>query len=441
MNTMPTKLLLCAAVASLGISPAAGADLVDRVVALVDESPILLSEVEAQLQVALQGLGIDPGDSARVRQLRDEILERQIDQRVLAEEARREGLVVDEAEVVRAVDQAIARNLEDMGSREFFEHQLEQEGISEEELRLRYADQARTEMLVSRLVQREIGGEIAVTSEEVREYYDAHRSELPQRQAAIHLQHVLIRVRPDSILVDKARSLASDVAGQITSGELSFADAARRYSDDPNGREGGDLFRIERGDLADRLGQAFEDALFELEPGVISAPLESPLGFHLMLVHERDPDGGWVRPSHILFGLPLVQADQARAELRARDLLDELQRGATFEQLAERHSDDPQSAERGGDLGWIPREALDPVILGATDSLEIGAASAPVAAEGAFHIFRVLGRESGREYAFDEIEEELADWVRNQKMEERYRAFVDEVKGRHYIERRAWSEN
>jgi peptidyl-prolyl cis-trans isomerase SurA len=415
-------------------------EVVERVVAVVDDQPIMLSELEAQLAIALQSVGIPPSDSARVQQLRTELLEQQIEQRVIYLEAQQEGLPVDPQEVDKLVDDTIARNREESGSEEAFQIQLRREGLTEEDLRARYREQAQMELTVSRLIQRQVRGQDDVTPEEVRAYYDQHRAELPPRESGIHLQRIVFQVKPDSALYERAREQALDVAGQIARGSITFADAASRWSDDPNGRSGGDLRQVARGDFTERLGPAFEDSLFALEPGVLSRPLRSPLGYHLVMVHEKDPAGAWVHPSHILFGVPIVQADRARAEQLAGEVYQRLQAGASFTDMARQYSDDPMSREKGGDLGWLPLSALGENIRGPIDALGVGETSRPISTASEIQIFRSLGRESEREFEFDEVKDELTELVRNTKMEGRYRTWVDGLKAKHYIERRAWGE-
>jgi peptidyl-prolyl cis-trans isomerase SurA len=427
-------------IATAGPAAAAAPEVVERVVAVVDDQPILLSELEAQLALAMQSLDVQPGDSARVQQLREELLEQQIDQRVIYLEAQQQGLPVDDQEIDQLVNDAIARNRDESGSEEAFQSQLRREGLTEEDLRARYREQARVELTVSRLIQREIRGQTDVTPEEVRAYYDQHRSELPQRESGIHLQRIVFQVKPDPALYDRAREQAVEVAGQIARGSVTFTDAARRWSDDPNGRTGGDLQRVARGDFADRLGAAFEDSLFALPTGVVSRPLLSPLGYHLVFVHEKDPAGAWVHASHILFGVPIVQADRARAETLADEIYQRLQAGGSFADLARQYSDDPMSRDKGGDLGWLPLSALGETIRAPIAALGVGETSRPISTSSEVQIFRVLGRESEREFEFDEIKDELTDLVRNTKMEGRYRAWVDGLKQKHYIERRAWDQ-
>ncbi len=441
LGTVGLGLALAAGFAGICGAQPGSPQVVERVVAVVDEEPILLTELQAQYVMAAQAFGVDLSDSVAARQLRDEILEQQIDQRVLYLEAQAQGVIVDETEIDQLVDEAIARNRSEAGSEEAFQMQLQREGLTEEDLRQRYREQARRELIVSRFVQREIRSDITVTPAEVRAYFEQHRSELPQREAGLHLQRIVIQVKPDPALYEKARDLAAQVRDRIASGAIDFADAARRYSDDPNGRTGGDLRRVSRGDFADRLGPAFEDSLFALEAGDLSRPLRSPLGYHLVLVEEKALDGSWIHPRHILFGVPVVQADRARAELLADQLYDRLKAGESFEALAREHSDDPVSREEGGDLGWVPVSALGETIRGPIDSLQVGEISRPVTTESEVQIFRVLGRESARDFAFKEIEEELTEIVRTRKLEERYQSWVEELKEKHYIERRSWDAN
>ncbi len=131
--------------------------LLERVIAVVDDEPILFSEVEAGLLMTVQSLGIDPGDSVRVQELRERILEQQIEQKVVYLEAVEEGVTVRSDEIATAVEDAIARNREQIGSEEMFQIQLQLEGITEEELRERYAEQARVEITVARVAQLTLG--------------------------------------------------------------------------------------------------------------------------------------------------------------------------------------------------------------------------------------------------------------------------------------------
>jgi len=429
------------AVVSLAVGSAsaqtagAAAQTIDRVVATVDNQPILLNELEGRVAVALDQAQISPQDTAAVREVRRQMLEDLIDQRVLEREAEAKSIKVTNEEVNTAVEEAIRRNREMLGSEEAFRSQLEREGITEEELRQRYREEARRDMLGSRMVQTEFHGQTTVSAEEVRKYFDEHRTELPQREPAIHLQRIAIRVQPDSVVMERARTLALDVRRRIVGQEMTFPDAARRWSADASGPQGGDLGRIQRGALASRLGVAFEDSVFALAPGAISQPLATPAGYQLVWLQEKGPADEWVRISVILCDAPMMRADQVRAQEKADQIAARLRAGEAFDELARRHSEAPE-ASQGGELGEIPLVALQDSVRAVVERLEVGEASPPIPVEGAFVIFRVLGREAGRPYAYAEVETELTEWLKQRQLEEQYRQWLDGIKAHHYIERR-----
>jgi parvulin-like peptidyl-prolyl isomerase len=430
-------LVLLAAATGIAAGQTAGTatPMSERLVATVDNQPILLSELEGRAVLALNQMQVSPTDTTAVREVRRQVLEDLIDQRVLEREAEAKSIQVSDDEITTAVNEAIQRNQEMLGSEEAFRRQLAQEGITEEELRQRYHEEARREMLGSRLVQAEFHGEATVTPEEVRAYFDEHRTELPEREPSIHLQRLAIRVQPDSVVMERARALALDARQRVLSQEMTFADAARRWSADETGPKGGDLGRVQRGALASRLGTAFEDSVFALPAGGISSPLRSPVGYQLVWMQEKDPAGAWAQLSLILFDAPMMRADQVRAQDRAEQLLARVRAGEGFDELARRYSEAPEAAQ-SGELGEVPLAALQDSVRVIVEKLGVGDVSPVIPVEGAFVIFRVLGREAGRAYSYAEVENELSEWLRQRRIEEQYRQWVDGIKARHYIERR-----
>lgn len=424
--------------AVLGATPAVAQDLVEQVVAIVDSQPIMLSDLQAQLQMALVSMQVDPGDTARVAMVMDQLLEQQIEQKVLYQEAKNRGYEAAEDEIMTAVDTAIERNIAELGSHALFDIQLKKEGLTEADLRYRYSEQARLEMLSSRLIQAEVRGQVEVTAEDVRRFYDENRDQLPPRPPSYHLQHIMIVIRPDSTVETGALAQAREVAGKLATGELTFTEAAARYSDHATGRNGGLLGRVERGDFRDSMGEDFEEAMFELTPGTVSEPLRSPLGFHLVTVSERDSAGFWVKPAHILFGVPRNDADVARTNSALLALKTRVAAGESFSGLAKAYSQDPETSETGGELGWLPENMMAKEILDAVSSLADGQVSDPVRGGDAMHIFHLLGRQAAGVYDYEEIQEELRGYTETYKLETRYREWLDGLKEQHYIERRDW---
>ncbi len=431
------RALLLAGVCLAGFAAGARGEVVDRVIATVDDEAILLSEVEARLQAELASLQVAEGDTATVRQVREQVREGLIEQRLLAKEAQTRAIQAPEEEVTKSVDDAIAGNKEQLGSDAAFRQQLDREGLTEDELRARFATEARREILAARLVQSELRDKVTIAPGEVRKYYDEHLAELPQREPYFKLQRIVCMVQPDSSALARTRQLAQNVAAQIRAGQINFADAARRYSDDPNGKTGGDLMQVKRGDLAGRLGDAFETSAFALKPNEVSEPLLSMYGYHLLWVSERDPQGDWIHLSHILFGVPTLKADSERARAQAEALLARLRAGESFDELARGNSQAPEAAQ-GGSLGSVPLGAMDSTLQTAVQALAPGQISDVIEMQGAFLILRLQEREEARPYQFEEIEKDLTEWVRSRKMESLYTEWVAGLKLQHHIERRPW---
>jgi peptidyl-prolyl cis-trans isomerase SurA len=431
------RALLLAGACLAGLVAGARGEVVDRVIATVDDEAILLSEVESRVLAELASLQVAESDTAAVREVREQVREGLIEQRLLAKEAQTRAIEAPEEEITQAVEDAIARNKEQLGSEAAFREQLDREGLTEDDLRARFAIEARREILAARLVQSELHDKVTIAPGEVKQYYDEHLAELPQRETLYKLQRIVWMVQPDSLTLARTRQLAENVAGQIRAGLISFADAARRYSDDPNGKSGGDLLQIKRGDLAGRLGDAFEEQAFALAPNTVSAPLLTPFGYHLLWVSERDPQGAWIHLSHILFGVPTLKADAERARAQAEAVLVRLQAGESFDELARRNSQAPEATE-GGTLGWVPLGAMDPALQAAVQALSPGEFSGVVELQGAFLILRLEEREEARPYRYEEIEQDLDQWVRSRKMEALYTEWVAGLKPLHHIERRPW---
>jgi peptidyl-prolyl cis-trans isomerase D len=163
---------------------------------------------------------------------------------------------------------------------------------------------------------------LAKDPERVRKAYEERRSEYDQPEQ-VHARHVLIRI-PSGEGVDpaqaeaEARAKAEKVAARIRGGEP-FEKVAGEVSDDPGSKgSGGDLGFFPRG----RMVGAFEDAAFSLEPGVVSDPVKTPYGFHVIRVEEKRPG-------------KVIPFDDAKVAL-ARELLLEDKAAATADDLAEK---------------------------------------------------------------------------------------------------------
>jgi len=323
--------------------PAAAQDsafvLVDRVAAVVGNVVIPVSRVEEEVNVFRQQGGQIPTDSLQLLELKRRLLGNLINEELLYQAATRDTSVrVTEQEVQQAVDAAMREIRGQFGTEMEFERQLRAANFgSVEEYRRWLTEQQRRELIrgqyLQQLQQRRELEPLQPTEEELRAYYEQTKEQQPPRPATVTFRQIVVPSDPDSAALTEAFRLADSLKGALRDG-AEFALVARQYSEDPGSREqGGDLGWVRRGMLV----REFEDVAFRLRPGVVSEPVQSAFGFHLIRVDRRQP--GEVMVRHILIVPTITEADRARARLVADSVAAALRAGAPLDSLTDLYHD------------------------------------------------------------------------------------------------------
>ncbi|UCF78234.1 MAG: peptidylprolyl isomerase [Candidatus Eiseniibacteriota bacterium] len=403
------------------------AEEIEGIAAIVGEEIILKSEVDEQILFYCMQTGVEPTDTVRIAEIGDEILNRMIDAKVVVHEAKERKIAVSPQELDRAVDNAVAEVKMRMGSEEKFNEEMQKEGLTEEKLRERYRKELEAQLLAMKLVDSEIRAKINVTDEEVRNFYKERKSELPKKPPEVTLAQIVIVPETDSTVDREARNRAQEVLTAVRSGQ-SFERMAAQYSDDPSAENGGDVGFFAKGDFE----EDFEAAAFALEPNGVSDLVKSRFGYHIIKLVEKREDAAHVK--HIL--IRVRPTDQAEQEARAfaTELRKRIEAGESFEELALRFSQDPETADRGGVVGSYAVEGLAPAVRAAIKGVAVGSITEVVPMEVAYHIFKIVGKSTEREYTFEEIRGDLRELVGQEKAQNRYEQWLGELKKKTYIE-------
>ncbi|MBI4323311.1 MAG: peptidylprolyl isomerase [Candidatus Omnitrophica bacterium] len=250
-------------------TPTALAGAADRIVAVVNEEIVTESDVLSQMSALLRDED-PPADSAQARQMQQAVLQRLIDERLILQEAKRLGLTVGSDEVAERLRDIRARFERD----EEYAAMLKESGLTEEQLKLKL----RQQLLVQKAIDAKIRSRVLVSPAELTGP-DAQAS--GQAGEEVLAQHLLIRVTKERP-AEQALAMATQLQERLRSGE-SFEELARTYSEDPHAQDGGRLGWVRHGELLPEL----DEALFALRDGECSAPIKSPLGFHLVKLLER----------------------------------------------------------------------------------------------------------------------------------------------------------
>lgn len=205
------------------------------------------------------------------------VLDDLIAMRLLKQEVARRQVTATDAEMAEAMKQLRGQ----FPTEAAFKQALTSQKMTLEQLR----QETRTQVLVSKMLEQEVGSQIAVTPTDISGFYEKNPDKFQQPEA-VRASHVLIAVTEgaDPAAKAAARAKAEDVLKQARAG-ADFAKLARTYSDDASKQRGGDLGFFPKGQMV----PAFEAAAFALAPNQVSDIVESPFGFHVIKVIEKRP--------------------------------------------------------------------------------------------------------------------------------------------------------
>ena len=247
-----------------------------------------------------------------------------------------------------------------------------------------------------------------------------------RRKEELRVSHIMFRPGKDG---DKAAlDLANAVLDSIKNG-ASFEEMAKKYSEDKfSAVKGGDIFYVTAGILP----YEFEDAMYTLQPGeVYPEPVKTSYGYHLIKVTERQEKTPKIRASHILISYynKDKKVDSAAAKLTADSVLAQLKNGASFEDLAEKYSDDPGSASKGGDLGYFERRQMVIPFDEAAFNLKVGETSGLVQTNYGYHIIKLTDRSPYPDFESDK--ENLKKMYQKQRYDADYGKYIDLLKSKY----------
>lgn len=390
----------------------ANARVIDKIVAVVDSGVVLASDVETRLndlktQAESRGNAVEIND-----ELREQVLERLILEQAQVEVAKRRGLQIDDARVNETLLQ-IAKNRDTdlLG----LKNAIESEGKSFAVFR----EQIRRELLINAIRDREVKTRIRISDTELERFMETTGGQVSTAPELLLSQIVVgLPNRPSPEVIQQAEQKAVQIRDALLKG-APFGQMAVRYSDAPEASQGGDLGW--RNIL--ELNPSFADALTEAKKNTLVGPIRSPGGFHLIAVRDRRGDQSVVvteyKARHILIKPDAVRSLE-KAEQLAQNVRRELEGGAEFADLARRFSEDPLSAAKGGDLGWVRADQLVPGFANVMTQLPLNTLSGVTKSRFGFHLIEVLDtRES------DISEEQMKDRARRILTERKFSQELD----------------
>lgn len=414
--------------------PALGQDrerTVDRVVAVVGDSAVLLSQLlNREQEMRASGAPVPAEGSAERDDFMRELLDELVDNQVILQAAAQDTLLeIDDDRVEESLQQRMASVESNFGGREPMEQALREAGLSVQSFREMQRDMIGQRLLVQLYVQRYGGdGAVEVSDEEVREYFEAQRDALQERPATVAFKQVVLTVVPSDSAVATALELAEALRERAAAGE-DFGELAREHSQDPGSAQaGGNLGWFRRGNFAEE----FEEAAFALPEGETSEVVETIFGYHVIKVEKVRFAERQAR--HILIRPRTGSGDLTATRVLASELAERAGAGEDFQAIVDEYHDAllPDSAT-------VPRnqiaQLLPPAYLSALSGRSAGEVVGPLQFsyrdEEHFAVLKILETREAGAYVFDELASQIRSGLVEQKRLER---LLEGLRDKTYIE-------
>jgi peptidyl-prolyl cis-trans isomerase SurA len=402
----------------------------DGVAAIVNEGVVLKSQLREQTEmiIARAGKSNPPMQLPPPNILREQLLERLILTELQLQRAARIGLQVSDQMLTQSIGRIAAQQgiaFEDMPAA------LAADGIQYASFRRELRD----ELTLEQLRRIDVGQRISVSPRELQQCI-ADLEDNVAIDSDYNLSHILISM-PESastVQIEDAKAKADDVYKQLQDG-ANFGEMAIRYSDAQTSLEGGSLGWMKGAQLP----TLYTDIVVEMQDGEVSKPFRSSSSFHIVKINEmrsanQRSEIDQVNVRHILI-TPNEIIDDETAKQRLEGAIERIAEGEDFGEIAKLLSDDPGSANDGGNMGWtgpgtFVRE-FDEIVATA----EVGTVSKPFRSPFGWHILEVLGR---RVYDnTEDLKESNCDSrIRNSKMEEESQLWIRRLRDEAFVDLR-----
>ncbi|MFT4069543.1 peptidylprolyl isomerase [Paraburkholderia sp.] len=405
---------------------------VDTIAAVVNNGVITQRELDERVGLIAHRLNQQNAPVPPMDQLRQQVLTQMVLERIQLQKAKEDGITVDDAAVQRTLERLAQANNMPL---EMYRARIEAAGVPWST----FTSDARTELTLSRLREKEVDSKITVTDAEVANYIASQRGPNAGQTNDLHIQHIFLKAPLNAPETDieaaqkKAEALLAEAKGGAN-----FEKLAKANSQAPDAaKNGGDL-----GFLApSKLPPEFVTAASTLRPGEVDPQLiRTNDGFEIVRLVERRAGQGSTGDApklvqthvrHILLRVGDGLSEQ-QARQKLLDIKNQIAAGGDFAKFARTYSQDG-SASQGGDLGWISPGETVPEFERAMNSLQDGQISDPVRSEYGYHLIQVLGRRDAEGSVAQQMD--LArQAIGQRKAEQAYADWLRELRDTAYVE-------
>ncbi len=391
------------------------AELIDRIVAKIGSDIVLMSDVYKlmyQMQTAgYPAEGINEG--AALRQI--------VEQKVIFQKAKDMDIKIDQNRAEQYAKAELKKIKAKYPSEQAFIADLARENLTENELLELYIDQIKESYMSQQLIDVYVKSKVNITEADMQAYYETSKDSLAVKPVTWKTGYIIHAIKPSKASEEGKLVQMREIQNRLNQG-ADFAALATEVSDCPSRERGGDLGFFSRGMMV----KPFEDAAFSLNVGEISGIVRSEFGFHLIKVEEKRASE--VRASHILKILEPTQQDTLETRQLMESIRGKFNSGAeSFESLADRYSDDQESAQKGGILGELSQKDFPELYAEQIFATPVGQMTPVLENEDMLLLFARLEEMPPRIFSYEEVKPVLQEYLYQERFNVAYDEWIEEL--------------
>jgi peptidyl-prolyl cis-trans isomerase SurA len=396
----------------------------DSIRAVVNNGVVLESDIASAIRFYKQQAASNQQSLPTDDVLAERVLDELIDREVQRQRATVIGIAIDANGVNRAVDQ-ISRN-NNMNTLQF-RQTLKQQGYDYDLFR----QNIEQELLTQRLIEREVQPRIRVSAQEIDDFIEGVKGDA-EDQLRYRIQHILIAIAPSasSEEVEAATLRANTSLAKLKAG-ADFAKEAAATSDGARALQGGDLGWRTLQELPNFLSNALRD----MKPSELGGPLRSPNGLHIIKMVERQTTDQTQLEESLVRHIFLA-GDAAGIKQKLDSVRRRLTAGESFGDLAAQISEDPNSADNGGELPWFSSGQMPKEIEEMARALKVKQISQPFRTQFGWHLMQLVDQRT-REVGDEALREQANNSLRQNKIEQETQRWLRQLRDESFVEIRS----
>ena len=416
---------LSAMVLSISLAATAQIQLLDKVIAIVDDDVVLQSELDLRMTAVygqIQQSGTQPLPQEILLQ---QVLDRLISERLQLNMAYSAGVRIGDEELNLALARIAAGNKITM---EQYVEQIHAQGQTIANVR----EEIRNEMTLMRVQQGKVMRRIRISEQELDNFLNSEEGRF-LTSPDVNVGQILLTV-PSSLSsaeTDQVLDRANDLRVQAVAG-TDFRQLAIANSADQSALQGGDLGWRKMAQLPG----VFIEAVEKMSPGEVSQPIRSGAGYHLLKLYETRGGGEQLIEQHFARHI-LIKPNQIRDQATTIEQLSGLRErtiaGEDFADLAKEFSEDPGSGLKGGELGWSTPGMFVPEFEETMGTIAVGEISLPFSSQFGWHILQVTERRK-QDFSDNILRNRAENMLRQRKYEEELQVWLQEIRDEAFIE-------